>query len=79
MPISKKKNLAFYSFPKLIREIPLFWNSIFGQSSYNKLKIKKKKKIIEPYSGVLRSLIGTFLDPIAAFCNSSLSLIAPYL
>ena len=22
----------------------LFWNSIFGQSSYNKLKIKKKKR-----------------------------------
>ena len=42
-----QKNQCFVSFPKLIREIPLSWNSIFEQSSYNKLKIKKKKKFLE--------------------------------
>ena len=47
----KKKIQHFAPFPKLIREIPFFWNSIFSKSSY-----KKKKKIIEPYSDVLRSL-----------------------
>ena len=46
----KKKIQHFTPFPKLIREMPLFWNSIFSKSSY------KKKKIMEPYSGVLRSL-----------------------
>ena len=42
-----QKNQCFTYFFKLIREIPLFWNSICGQLSYNKLKIKKKKKILE--------------------------------
>ena len=31
-------------FPKLIREMPLFWNSIFSKSSYK----KKKKKFWSP-------------------------------
>ena len=35
----------FANFPKLIREMPLFWNSIFGQSSYSEPKNLKKKKI----------------------------------
>ena len=35
----KKKNPAFAPFPKLIKEMPLFWNSIFSKLSY---KIKKK-------------------------------------
>ena len=35
----KKKSSILPHFAKLIREISLFWNSIFGQSSYNKLKI----------------------------------------
>ena len=51
-PISKKKKIQhFASFPKLIREMPPFWNSIFSKSSY-----KKKKKFLELYNGVLRSL-----------------------
>ena len=49
-PISKNKIQHFTQFSKLIREISFFWNSIFSKSSY------KKKKIMEPYSGVLRSL-----------------------
>ena len=44
----KKKIQHFAQFPKLIREMPLFLNSIFGQSSYNKLNLKKKKKIWSP-------------------------------
>ena len=47
----KKQIQHFAPFPKLIKEMPLFWNSIFSKSSY-----KNKKKILEPYSGVLRSL-----------------------
>ena len=50
MPISKKTIQHFAPLPKLIREMPFFWNSIFAKSSY------KKKKFIEPYSSVLRSL-----------------------
>ena len=53
----KKKIYHFAQFFKLIKEMLLFWNSIFGQSSYNKLK---KKKNLEPYSGVLKNLIVTF-------------------
>ena len=51
-----KKIQHFVKIFKLIREMSMFWNLIFGQSSYNKLKIKKKKKFQEPYSGVLRIL-----------------------
>ena len=51
-PFQKKKKIQYFtSFSKLIREMSLFLNSIFSKSSY-----KKKKKILEPYSGVLRSL-----------------------
>ena len=39
-----QKNQRSAPFSKLIRKMPLFWNAIFGQSSYSKLKIKKKKK-----------------------------------
>ena len=46
----KKTIQHFAPLSKLIREMPLFWNSIFSKSSY------KKKKIMEPYNGVLRSL-----------------------
>ena len=45
--MQKKKISILPPFPKLIREMPLFWNSIFGQSSYSKLKIILKKKIVE--------------------------------
>ena len=38
----EQKFQRFAQFPKLIREIPLFCNSIYRKSSYNKLKIKKK-------------------------------------
>ena len=41
----------FTSFSKLIREMLLFWNSIFSKSSY-----KTKKKNWKPYSSVLKSL-----------------------
>ena len=40
LPFFKKKIQHFALFPKLIREMSLFWNSIFGQLSYKKLKIK---------------------------------------
>ena len=57
MPLSKKKKFQYFApFPKLIREMPLFWNSIFSKSSL------KKKKNYEPYSGVLRSLWWRFKD-----------------
>ena len=52
MPLSKKTIQHFAPLPKLIREMPLFWNSIFSKLSYK----KKKKKFMEPYSGILRSL-----------------------
>ena len=55
----KKKIQHFAQFLKLIREMPLFLNSIFGQLSYNKLNLKKKKNL-EPYSRVLRSPIVAF-------------------
>ena len=45
----KKTIQHFAQFPKLIREMSLFWNSVFSKSSY-------KKKIMEPYSGILKSL-----------------------
>ena len=48
----KKKIQHFAQFFKLIREMSLFWNLIFSKSSYK----KKKKKILESYNGVLRSL-----------------------
>ena len=48
-PISKNKIQHFTQFSKLIREISFFWNSIFSKSSY-------KKKILEPYSGILKSI-----------------------
>ena len=36
----KKKKIQYFSlFHKLIRKMPLFWNSIFSKSSY----LKKKK------------------------------------
>ena len=44
----KKKIQYFAQFPKLIREMPLFWNSIFSKSSL-------KKKNLESYNGVLRT------------------------
>ena len=47
MPLSKKNIQHFAQFPKLIRVMPLFWNSIFSKLSY-----KKKKKNLEPYSGI---------------------------
>ena len=51
-PFQKKKKIQhFAQFPKLIREMHFFWNLIFSKSSY-----KNKKKILEPYSGGLRSL-----------------------
>ena len=63
-PSFKKKIQHFAQFLKLIKKMSMFWNSIFGQSSYNKLKIKKlKKKFLEPYSGILRSLIVAFWRP----------------
>ena len=34
----KKKIQHFTPFPKLIREMPLFWNSVFSKSSYKKKK-----------------------------------------
>ena len=43
----KKKKIWHFA---LIREMPLFWNTIFSKLSL------KKKKIMETYSGVLRSL-----------------------
>ena len=44
MPLSKKKKIKYFAlFPKLIKEMPLFWNSIFSKSSY-----KTKKKIGSP-------------------------------
>ena len=48
-PFLKKKIQQFAPIPKLIRKMSLFWNSIFSKSSY-------KKKFMEPYSGVLKSL-----------------------
>ena len=48
-PFKKKKIQHFAPIPKLIRKMPLSWNSIFSKSSY-------KKKFMEPYSGVLKSL-----------------------
>ena len=59
-----KKIQHFVKIFKLIREMPMFWNLIFGQSSYNKLKIKKKKKNS-------RALLWCFKDLIVAFWNSS--------
>ena len=44
----KKKIQYFAQFPKLIREMPLFWNSIFSKSSL-------KKKNLESYNGVLKT------------------------
>ena len=36
-PFQKKKKIQhFAKFSKLIREMPLFWNSIFSKSSYKK-------------------------------------------
>ena len=48
MPLPKKIQ-HFTSFLKLIRKMSLFRNSIFSKSNY-------KKKKLELYSGVLRSL-----------------------
>ena len=53
MPLSKKTIQHFAPLSKLIREMPIFWNSIFSKLSYKK---KKKKKFMEPYSDILRSL-----------------------
>ena len=74
-PFKKKKIYHFAQFFKLIKEMLLFWNSIFGQSSYNKLK---KKKILEPYSGVLRPYNGVLKLEFHAFFFFK-SLIDPYL
>ena len=53
-PFQKKKKIQHFApFPKLIREMSLFWNSIFLKSSYKK---NNNKIILEPYSGILRSL-----------------------
>ena len=46
----RQKKQYFVPFSKLIREMSLYWNSIFSKSSF------KKKKNLEPYNGVLRSL-----------------------
>ena len=35
-------------------EMLLFWNSIFGQSSYSELKIKKKKKKFKSTFAIIR-------------------------
>ena len=51
MPFLGKKKVDFVSFPKIIREMHLFWYLIFS-----KLSLKKKKKILKPYSSVLKSL-----------------------
>ena len=48
----RQKKQFFAHFSKLIKEISHFLNSIFSKSNYK----KKKKKILEPYNGVLRSL-----------------------
>ena len=49
VPFKKKKIQHFVQFLKLIKEMPFFWNSIISKLSY-------KKKFLEPYSGVLKSL-----------------------
>ena len=36
----KKKIQHFAQFLKLIRKIPIFWNSIFSKSSYKKKKFQ---------------------------------------
>ena len=39
MPLLKKKKIQHFTpFPKLIREMPLFWNLIFSKSSCKKIK-----------------------------------------
>ena len=52
----KKKIKHFAQFPKLSREMLLFWNSIFSKSSY------KKKKILKPYCDILKSISWRFKD-----------------
>ena len=42
IPFSRKNFSVLPPFPKLIREMSLFYNSIFSKSSF---KLKKKKKI----------------------------------
>ena len=55
MPFLGKKKQHFIPFSRLIREMFLFWNSIFLKSSL-------KKKLLESYSGVLRSSYRRFKD-----------------
>ena len=51
-PFQKKKKIQHFAhFSKLIREMSLFWNSIFSKSS-----LKKKNKILEPYSDVFKGI-----------------------
>ena len=79
----------FFPFPKLIKKIPFFCNSIFGQSSYNKLKIKKKKitgtwapwtripcNFLKPYSDVLKPYSG-ILKHASFFLKSDCSIGRP--